>query len=555
MKGIIDLKGSIALVLIALVAIFSILGCDKGQNPVTDEGEATTVADVKTTAGVPTGVVVEGVEIVASGVAAAPSVVKKVDASDADLEVSLTHKETEDDGDEVVVLTATNGKFIGKDRFRFYADDDYLGRITLSSADSLVELHVRLDDEDLPEEGTVLIDVEVSRDTGDGREVVAEADLDIERTPPANGPRFEEAKLGKRDNQIILVFSNDVDVYRAVKSNLSVVDEDGDDWTVSSYGEDADEVTIIMRKDLTAGEYDIEYNGKGGLEGLDGEEVGKFSTTITVEDDAPLALIPCLERAEVGEEKDEILLVFSDDVDGKRNAIKKNITVVNEYDDEWDVRSHSENGDEITLVLSRELTVGEYTVTYNGNGGLESLDGDDVKKFETSITVEDDAPPPAPAEAVWMRIRKGDYASGNAFKTELEDYGYTVWPFARDILWSNDFEVEDVSGTTDLYRVTAKELGVTAPYTIVDVMVAAASNGYKLVPPETGAQLRLSHPNQPKGETLTVLSTALTMLGDDGKYVFGLGGGNDDHPGKHLIGVGIWGTVDSAEYHTFVVTK
>ena len=292
LKGRISAGVLVALAIMAIMAIIaSFLGCDDGMNPVQPVEEvglpstASTVGQLKSASDAASAVTAEGVEVVFAGssVAAAPSIVKQINGTT--LKISLSHKETEDGGDEVVIITATSGNLVGKDKIRFYADGDYIGRVTLPTNASLSELHIRLDDEDLTDDEVVevVIEVEISRN---GR-IIADAEITLERAPAVTSPRLEKVEVGD-SNEIILVFSKDVNAYRAVKSNVRVVidgDADGDALSIRTYAEDGDEITLVMRKNLVAGQYTITYNSKGGLEDMNGEGVEEFWSTFTVAQD------------------------------------------------------------------------------------------------------------------------------------------------------------------------------------------------------------------------------------------------------------------------------
>jgi len=440
-----SLKG-IFIVLIAIVATI-IVGCDNMSNPVSPSpATPTTMGELKqaatTRAG---GISAEGVEVVSGGSAAAPSIVKQIDA-EGTLTVSLSHIETEEDGDEIIAITAKSGQFVGNDKFRFYAGGRYLGRVTLPEDAVLIELHIRMDDADLGT-GESNIEVEVSRN---GR-IIADAELALDRAIP--GPRLEEARIGEFADEVVLVFSEDVDAFHAIKDNLRVVNGSGEVLQIRSFGENADEITLIMRKDLSVGEYTITYSGEGGLESLSGEPLRQFSTTLVVGD------------------------------------------------------------------------------------------GDAADEEPTEDT------------AVWKTIPHGLYSSGDQFLVALDAFGYLPSNWTREILGTIMFQVQSEVGTTDLYRVTAADLGLNAPYSAKDIILAVAGAGYQLVPSETAAQLRLLMPEQPVGETLLVVSGPLNRPGQTSKYMLALGGGNAEHPGKHLFAVGVEETLNSGEYPEFIVTK
>ena len=89
-----------------------------------------------------------------------------------------------------------------------------------------------------------------------------------------------------------------------------------------------------------------------------------------------------------GEEKYEIVLVFSEAVDAYRQ-LRDNIEVVDEDGEGQSIWSYGEDGERLTLIMRDDLDPGKYTVVYNGEGGLEGRDGSDVAAFEGTFIVED----------------------------------------------------------------------------------------------------------------------------------------------------------------------
>ncbi len=432
--------------LLATIAVIGIIGCE-GKNPLSvEEGsEIAMVGELKSdTAPAIREADIEIVKAVTNNVMAAPSIVQIEEADHNDLIVSLSHKETEGDNDEIIVIEAIDGALLPRDRIRFYTVGGYLGQVKVPHGDiSLSEIHIRLENADLGGEGKkVYLKIEVARD---GR-VIADETMTIDRREVATGPTLETISAGDFEDEIVLIFSEDVSAYRSIKDNISVV-VDNKKKRIRSYEEDRDEITLIMSKDLIGGTYEVSYNGEGGLEDLDGEDVSAFSTTLTVE-------------------------------------------------------------------------------------------------------VEDDETPAL--ETVWKTIPHGLYNSGNHMLTALEHFGYKVSPWAKEILSSPRFKVERGDGETILYRVTAEELGLTGIYTMSDIILATVRAGYRLVPKETAAQLRLLYRNQPEGQLITVVSSPMARA--QGTYVFALGGGSAQYPGKHLIAVNTMVAL-GGEYKDFVVTK
>ena len=431
--------------LIALVlCLTALIGCGENTNPIAPEGSRIeTVGDLKSnTTGNADGEDIVIVKTIgAEGAPTAPSVVKVVKAGDLRLLISLSHEGEGKNGGEIVAIKATEGDILDGDKIRVYADGDYLGRVRIESSFPISEIHILIEDDDLPF-GEVLVEIEISRN---GTEV-AEAEIEISRAI-ATGPAFESVEIGDFEDEIVLSFSDVVNAYRPIKDNVDIV-IDGTRLPIRTYGEDGTEVVLIMRKDLVPGTYTVSYDGDGGLEGLDGEE---------------------------------------------------------------------------------------------------------VPAFEATLTVEDESAPATPVEpAVWKTIPHGIYGSGAQMLIVLDAFGYKVSPWTRQILGSKRFETEDEPGHTELYRVTPEDLGLIGTYTAADVMLEAIAQGYRLVPEETAAQLRLLYANQLEGELVAVISAP--MLLEQSTYVLALGGGSAQYPGKWIIAVNMTAEL-SAEYTAFILTK
>ena len=99
---------------------------------------------------------------------------------------------------------------------------------------SLSEIHIRLENADLGGEGKkVYLKIEVARD---GR-VIADETMTIDRREVATGPTLETISAGDFEDEIVLIFSEDVSAYRSIKDNISVV-VDNKKKRIRSYEED-----------------------------------------------------------------------------------------------------------------------------------------------------------------------------------------------------------------------------------------------------------------------------------------------------------------------------
>ena len=268
--------------LVALVlCLTALIGCGEGNNPIAPEGNGVeTVGDLKSDTETNDGKNLVIVKTIGAegGIPMAPSVVKVVKAGDLRVVISLSH-EGAGDGGEIVAIKATEGDLIDGDKIRVYADGNYLGRVRIESDTPLSEIHILIEDDDLPS-GEVLVEIEISRN---GTEV-AEAEIEIENAV-ATSPAFESMKVGDFPDEIVLSFSDVVNAYRSIKNNIDIV-LDGTRLPIRTYEEDGTEVVLIMRKDLVPGTYTVSYKGDGGLEDLDGEEVPAFEADLTVEDES-----------------------------------------------------------------------------------------------------------------------------------------------------------------------------------------------------------------------------------------------------------------------------
>ena len=64
-------------------------------------------------------------------------------------------------------------------------------------------------------------------------------------------------------------------------------------------------------------------------------------------------------------------------------------------------------------------------------------------------------------------------------------------------------------GTADVYLVTAGDLGLQAPYTALEVVIASIQSGYRLLPAEVPAVTRWVYAKQPSEETIVFITLPL----------------------------------------------
>ena len=239
-----------------------------------------------------------------------------------------------------------------------------------------------------------------------------------------------------------------------------------------------------------------------------------------------------------GEEKDEIILVFSEAVDAYRQ-LRDNIEVVDEDGEGQSIWSYGEDGERLTLIMRDDLDPGKYTVVYNGEGGLEGRDGSDVAAFEGEFVVEDKDPvvitpeipetPENPNDPAlfWKEVPHGIFGSGQEIVDTLTVLNYAVSPWTQFLF--RLLETETARGNTVLCLVDTEVLVPVGPLTAERLRAAVKdSDRYEVVPDETAGVLRLMYLKQPKGESLLVLSKEIRGC------AFFLGGGNDIEPRQNI---------------------
>ena len=266
-----------------LIGIAMLAGCGDTPSPLHVQEETALFGELKSS-NTTLPAITKGIEITKTFHApAAPSIVREIGA-DGILEISFEHKDTTKEGDEIFSVMAIDGFFVGDDELRFYINKEYVGKVDVEEGKTFVGFDVKIKGSEFPKEAGVEVKIKVARDD----RIAAHATIILDRSP--KGVQFEEVLPGEEKDEIVLVFSGPVDAYRQLRNNIEVVDEDGEGQSIWSYGEDGERLTLILRNDLSPGEYTVVYNGKGGLEGRDGSDVPAFEGEFVVEN--PVVTIP-----------------------------------------------------------------------------------------------------------------------------------------------------------------------------------------------------------------------------------------------------------------------
>ena len=183
-----------------------------------------------------------------------------------------------------------------------------------------------------------------------------------------------------------------------------------------------------------------------------------------------------------------------------------------------------------------------------------------VEEFELTFTT-----PEAEEEALTVReaiaarsstfIPKGLYRSGSTLLTGLIHFGYRVSDWSRQSLSNPAFPVEQEVGETEVAFVTAADLGlVPGNYTAQDIAPAVAAAGYRPLPPETAAQMRLLYPDQPDQEVVVVVSSPIFNPTTQKVYLQMLGREDNVAAGLWVTSLEINGTL-KVGYTLFAVGK
>lgn len=129
--------------------------------------------------------------------------------------------------------------------------------------------------------------------------------------------------------------------------------------------------------------------------------------------------------------------------------------------------------------------------------------------------------PKSPEIRVWKRIKLGTgIKTGPDFYPVLEQGGFRIGDYARDMLKQDAFTVAPEPIEVDLVVMSVAELGFTTATRYDAICARAKQIGLDLCPAEVGPQLRSQYADQPKGEWLRVAMEAIRDSdGDLGIFV------------------------------------
>ncbi|MBI2063655.1 MAG: hypothetical protein HYT65_01525, partial [Candidatus Yanofskybacteria bacterium] len=114
---------------------------------------------------------------------------------------------------------------------------------------------------------------------------------------------------------------------------------------------------------------------------------------------------------------------------------------------------------------------------------------------------------------VWKTIESGTYGNTNDIRKALVSNGFKIEYWANDALRKTPVSREKTR--LELVLVSAGQLGFNDWVTYKDIYERAQELGLKLVPAETGPQLRLQYPTQPKDEWLHIAMEPLIASDGD----------------------------------------
>ena len=188
------------------------------------------------------------------------------------------------------------------------------------------------------------------------------------------------------DAEFYLTFQNPVVARESVIKNISVIDEAGIEYTVEKFYSPPQERTVVNflvhQHFLNPGLYTVRYNGEGGLEWSNGEAIASFQTIFINIPSSPHEIFAR------SASNNEFYLTFQNPVVVKESVLK-NINVVDKHGTRYMVEQFSsppqEGGVVNFLVHQRFLNPGWYYVWYNGKGGLEWSNGNEIIPFQRSF--------------------------------------------------------------------------------------------------------------------------------------------------------------------------
>ena len=118
----------------------------------------------------------------------------------------------------------------------------------------------------------------------------------------------------------------------------------------------------------------------------------------------------------------------------------------------------------------------------------------------------------APREwRLWRTITLGTFLSTQDLFAALKQAGFANYLWTDDIV--GKLNLVDTVRTIELFLVTPEELGIDYGCDYLEIRTEAMRQGFRIVPTEGVAQLRLAYNNQPKGERLQVGTVTFPFKG------------------------------------------
>ena len=118
-----------------------------------------------------------------------------------------------------------------------------------------------------------------------------------------------------------------------------------------------------------------------------------------------------------------------------------------------------------------------------------------------------------PKFPAWRTVRRGVYKTLDAYLAAMKAKGYRVGTYAGQILakvvWAQE-ETEE-----EIVRVLDKDLGLADPYTLDEILAAAAQFGLYRLAADVAAGLREQYDDQPAGESCLVAMDPIAGSGRD----------------------------------------
>ena len=278
-------------ILIALVSVM--IGCET-ENPISinQTGDAALLGQIKEEAAASTVDttdlrIIRAVPATHGGAATAPSLVNSENG--ADLEFDVEHEVNEED--VYITVIVDNGALVSYDYIKVYVGDTYLGRIRVPKGSYWSEVEISVDIEDLPTNEEITLTVKVER----GGEVVAEGETEEFELETSVEVEIRRIKVTD-DDELTITFDESVEVSnrRDAENNITLT-LNGEIVDVSRVLDRNEELVIYTEEELESGDYELTYNGEGGItvEDDDDDIIG-FSVEFEIEEKA--AGIPGVEN-------------------------------------------------------------------------------------------------------------------------------------------------------------------------------------------------------------------------------------------------------------------